>query len=544
MRAGLFVGRPFLFGLSDLGIKCIFKYMRRTEMIRIMKEVREWDVCIIGGGATGLGAAVDAASRGYNTILFEKYDFAKGTSSRSTKLIHGGVRYLEQLNIKLVLESLRERGLMLKNAPHLVKNQSFIVPNYEWWESSYYGIGLKAYDWMAGRLGLGPSEFLSVQETLDAIPTLDPEGLRGGIRYHDGQFDDARMAIHLAMTAADHGAVVLNYFPVESFIKEEDKITGVNVRDVVNNKTYGTHAKSVINATGVFSDEIRKLDNAEAEEQLNPSQGIHIVLDKEYLPADTAILIPRTDDGRVLFAVPWHDKIIVGTTDTSVEQVSIEPIAFTAEVEFVLHELRDYLTKEPLQEDIRSIFCGLRPLVKGSAKSTAGLSRDHLITTSETGLISIIGGKWTTYRKMAEDIINTAVKYAGLPFIKSMTDSLSIHGNKSETDFNDPMYYYGSDQEQVMAICNSNPEWNKRIHPAYPFLIGEIIWAVREEMCVHVEDFLARRTRMLFLDANAAIASAPLVAKIMAEEMHQDEKWMREEIDAFTSLALQYLPVN
>jgi len=538
------VGRPFLFGLSDLGIKCIFKYMRRTEMIRIMKEVREWDVCIIGGGATGLGAAVDAASRGYNTILFEKYDFAKGTSSRSTKLIHGGVRYLEQLNIKLVLESLRERGLMLKNAPHLVKNQSFIVPNYEWWESSYYGIGLKAYDWMAGRLGLGPSEFLSVQETLDAIPTLDPEGLRGGIRYHDGQFDDARMAIHLAMTAADHGAVVLNYFPVESFIKEEDKITGVNVRDVVNNKTYGTHAKSVINATGVFSDEIRKLDNAEAEEQLNPSQGIHIVLDKEYLPADTAILIPRTDDGRVLFAVPWHDKIIVGTTDTSVEQVSIEPIAFTAEVEFVLHELRDYLTKEPLQEDIRSIFCGLRPLVKGSAKSTAGLSRDHLITTSETGLISIIGGKWTTYRKMAEDIINTAVKYAGLPFIKSMTDSLSIHGNKSETDFNDPMYYYGSDQEQVMAICNSNPEWNKRIHPAYPFLIGEIIWAVREEMCVHVEDFLARRTRMLFLDANAAIASAPLVAKIMAEEMHQDEKWMREEIDAFTSLALQYLPVN
>ena len=502
----------------------------------------EWDICIIGGGATGLGAAVDSASRGYKTILFEKYDFAKGTSSRSTKLIHGGVRYLEQLNIKLVLESLHERGLMLKNAPHLVKNQSFVVPNYEWWESSYYGIGLKAYDWMAGRLGLGPSEFLSVEETLAAIPTLDPEGLRGGIRYHDGQFDDARMAIHLAMTAADLGAVVFNYFPLESFIKENDKITGVNARDALNNEAYAIKAKVIVNATGVFSDEIRKLDAPDAEGMLSPSQGIHIVLDKEFLPAETAILIPRTDDGRVLFAVPWHDKIIVGTTDTAVEQVSIEPKALATEIEFVLHALRDYLTKEPTHDDIRSIFCGLRPLVKGGAKSTAGLSRDHLITVSDSGLISIMGGKWTTYRKMAEDVINTAIKKAGLPFIKSTTDSLPIHGNKMETNFNDPDYYYGSDRDKVNTICNERAEWNKRIHHAFPYLIGEIIWAVREEMCMHIEDFLARRTRMLFLDAKAAIESTPGVAKTMAEELKTNENWIRDEVDSFTSLALQYLP--
>ena len=511
-------------------------------MIRAMQIDQEWDVCILGGGATGLGAAVDAASRGYKTILFEKYDFAKGTSSRSTKLIHGGVRYLEHLNIKLVLESLHERGLMLKNAPHLVKNQCFIIPNYEWWEYPYYGIGLKAYDWMAGSLGLGPSEFLSVEETLAAVPTLDPEGLRGGIRYHDGQFDDARMAIHLAMTAADHGAVLLNYFPVESFIKTNGIITGVNARDIVENVQYAIRAKVVINATGVFSDEIRKLDDAEAEEQLSPSQGIHLVLDKEFLPTANAILIPRTEDGRVLFAVPWHDKIIVGTTDTPVEHTEIEPKPLGSEIEFVLHQFKDYLAKDPGHDDIRSIFCGLRPLVKGGAKSTAGLSRDHLITVSNSGLMSIIGGKWTTYRRMAEDVINVAIKQRELLFNKSSTDALHIHGYHESTDFNAPLYYYGTDRQKVDAVCSEHATWKEKIHPLMPYLVGEIIWAVREEMCLHVEDFLARRTRMLFLDAKAAISSAPLVAKIMAEEMHKDEAWIRTEVDDFTSIAFQYLP--
>jgi glycerol-3-phosphate dehydrogenase len=516
--------------------------MRREEMIHAMNAVHEWDVCIIGGGASGLGAAVDAASRGLKIILFEKYDFAKGTSSRSTKLIHGGVRYLEQLHIKLVLESLHERGLMLKNAPHLVKNQSFVIPNYEWWEHSYYGIGLKAYDLMAGRWGLGKSEFLSFEETLAAVPTLDPEGLRGSIRYHDGQFDDARMAIHLALTAADHGAVLLNYFPVESFIKTNGIIHGVKVLDSLTYTKYEIKSKTVINATGVFSDEIRKLDDPKAEDQLSPSQGIHLVLDKEFLPTETAILIPRTEDGRVLFAVPWHDKIIVGTTDTPVEQVSIDPKPLAAEIEFVLHQFREYLTKDPGHNDIRSIFCGLRPLVKGDRKSTAGLSRDHMISVSDAGLISIIGGKWTTYRKMAEDVINVAIKNGKLAFSKSVTETLHIHGYSTLTDFNSPMYYYGSDLEKVETICNEQEEWKNVIHVKMPYLIGEIIWAMREEMCLHVEDFLARRTRMLFLDAKIAIESAPLVAKIMAEEMNKDEAWIMTEVNDFNSIALQYLP--
>jgi len=516
--------------------------MRRMKMINALSEDTEWDVCIIGGGATGLGAAVDAASRGYKTILFEKFDFAKGTSSRSTKLVHGGVRYLEQLNIKLVLESLHERGLMLKNAPHLVKNQSFVIPNYEWWEHPYYGIGLKAYDWMAGSLGLGPSEFLSVEETLAAAPTLEPTGLRGGIRYHDGQFDDARMAIHLAMTAVDHGAAVLNYFPVAGFLKSAGIICGVQVRDLLTDVQYEIKAKCVINATGVFSDEVRKLDTPETENEVSPSQGIHIVLDADFLPSDTAILIPRTDDGRVLFAVPWHDKIIVGTTDTPVDHVDIEPKALPEEIDFVLHQFQDYLTKVPVYKDIRSIFCGLRPLVKGNSKTTSGLSREHLITVSESELISIVGGKWTTYRKMAEDVIDVAIQKSQLPFIKSKTDALPIHGYQEETDFKAPLYYYGKDQFFVREISEERPEWKERIHPALSYIKAEIIWAVREEMCLTVEDLLARRTRMLFLDAQAAIESAPFVARIIAEEIGHDENWIREQVDAFTLVAMQYLP--
>jgi len=511
-------------------------------MIASLSAVQEWDICIIGGGATGLGAAVDAASRGYKTILFEKYDYAKGTSSRSTKLVHGGVRYLEQLNIKLVLESLNERGLMLKNAPHLVKNQSFVIPNYEWWEHPYYGIGMKAYDWMAGSLGLGPSEFLSLEETLEAAPTLHVEGLRGGIRYHDGQFDDSRMAIHLAMTAADLGATLLNYFPVERFIKSGDRIIGVRVKDEIAGTAYEVRAKSVINATGVFSDELRRLDNPVAEDQVSPSQGIHIVLDSHFLPTDTAILIPRTEDGRVLFAVPWHHKLVVGTTDTPMEQVSVEPKALDDEIEFVLHHIQHYLSEKPTREDIRSVFCGLRPLVKGNTKTTSGLSRDHHITVSDSELISITGGKWTTYRRMAEDVVDVALQKMQIPFVKSETGSLHIHGYEEQTDFEAPLYYYGSDKVYIENITEEDPEWNERIHPDHEYIRAQIIWSIREEMSLTVEDVLARRTRMLFLDAKAAVESAPIVARIMAKEMDQDEKWIRAQVDAFTIVAMQYLP--
>ena len=351
--------------------------MNRQHMIQQLESQPEWDICIIGGGATGLGTALDAASRGLKTILFEQHDFAKGTSSRSTKLVHGGVRYLQQGNIKLVMEALKERGLLLKNAPHLVHNQKFIVPNYKWWEKPFYGIGLKIYDKMAGKLGLGSSELLSKEETLRYLPTLDPEDLKGGVIYHDGQFDDARLAISIAQTAAQQGAGLLNYFPVAGLLKMENKVCGVWVKDSLTGKEYEVRSKVVINATGVFTDTIMKMDDAKHESIISPSQGIHLVVDKEFLPGDTAIMIPRTDDGRVLFAVPWHNKIVLGTTDTPVSTISAEPIPLQEEIEFILKHIGRYLTKDPQLSDVKSMFAGLRPLVKGKTKKTASLSRDH-----------------------------------------------------------------------------------------------------------------------------------------------------------------------
>ncbi len=511
-------------------------------MIDQLDASEEWDICIIGGGATGLGIAVDASSRGLRTVLFERFDFAKGTSSRSTKLIHGGVRYLQQGNIKLVLDALTERGTMLKNAPHLVRNLSFVVPNYEWWESPFYGLGLKAYDWMAGNLGLGPSEFLSLEETLIAAPSLDPTGLRGGIRYHDGQFDDSRMAIHLAMTAADHGGVVLNYFPVEKFVKSNEQIIGVQVRDELTNTGYEIKAKAIINATGVFTDKLMQLDDPDTTSVISPSQGIHLVFDREFFPSDTAIMIPRTGDGRVLFAVPWHHKVIVGTTDTPVSEPSVEPKALPEEIDFVLQHMRDYLYYDPSYKDIRSVFCGLRPLIKSNNKTTASLSRDHHISIGDSGLITIAGGKWTTYRKMAEDAVDIAIQYAGLPDIKSVTHELHIHGYEENTEFETSLYYYGSDRQYIQHRITSDPSLGEKIHPAFDYVKAEIEWAIQEEMCITIEDFLARRSRMLFLDAAASIEIAPVVAKLMADIMHQDQKWIKQQVDDYILIANNYLP--
>ncbi|MDP4261069.1 MAG: glycerol-3-phosphate dehydrogenase/oxidase [Bacteroidota bacterium] len=517
--------------------------MNRQQHIDQLSATKEFDICIIGGGATGLGIAVDSASRGYKTVLLEKYDFAKGTSSRSTKLVHGGVRYLQQGNIKLVMEALRERGLLKKNAPHLVKNQSFVIPNYKWWEHPFYGIGLKVYDWMAGTLGLGPSQFLSREETLELAPTLDPEGLKGGILYHDGQFDDARLAIHLAMTASDHGAVVINYCGVEGLLKVNEKICGVQVKDSMDNKIYEVKAKAVINATGVFADNILKMDDSSAESLVSPSQGIHLVFDREFLPSDTAIMIPKTDDGRVLFAVPWHHKIIVGTTDTPIEKASEEPVALKKEIEFVMHHMTRYLKKEPAYSDIRSIFAGLRPLVKGNTKNTAALSRDHHISISHSELITITGGKWTTYRRMAEDVLEIAVHKAGLEEKECITGALPVHGYKENVDFKAPLYYYGSDEKPLRSLIETNKGLAEPIHPALPFVKAEIIWAVKNEMCMTIEDFLSRRTRALLLDARAAMEAAPLVAGVMAAEMNKDSKWVQQQISSFKSIASNYLPI-
>ncbi|HEV7780972.1 MAG TPA: glycerol-3-phosphate dehydrogenase/oxidase [Chitinophagaceae bacterium] len=492
--------------------------MNRNEMIQQLDSTPEWDICIIGGGATGLGTALDAAARGFKAILFEQHDLAKGTSSRSTKLVHGGVRYLQQGNIKLVMEALKERGLLLKNAPGLVHNQQFVVPNYKWWEKPFYGIGLKIYDKMAGKLGLGPSRFLSRDETLQLAPTLDPTDLKGGVLYHDGQFDDARLAIGIAQTAAQHGAALLNYFPVNGLLKINKKVCGVWVKDAITGKEYEVRSRVIINATGVFTDLLMKMDDPRHKNIISPSQGIHLVVDKEFLPGTTAIMIPKTDDGRVLFAVPWHDKIVLGTTDTPVNTISAEPIPQEGEIEFILKHIGRYLTKDPQQSDVRSMFAGLRPLLKGKTKRTSALSRDHFISIGDSGMITITGGKWTTYRKMAEDVVDIAVTNFDLEAKACTTKELRLTR---------------ADESPVPASIVGLSE---------TVIAGLVKRSVREELCMTVEDFLSRRTRQLLLDAREAMQAAPLVAKLMEEEMNMGGDWINEQINNFNTLAENYLP--
>ncbi|MBS1655437.1 MAG: glycerol-3-phosphate dehydrogenase/oxidase [Bacteroidetes bacterium] len=492
--------------------------MNRSKLIQQFESTAEFDIAIIGGGATGLGTAVDAASRGLKTILFEQYDFAKGTSSRSTKLVHGGVRYLQQGNVKLVMEALRERGLLLKNAPHLVKNQRFVVPNYKWWETPFYGIGLKIYDWMAGKLGLGSSRFLSAEETIELAPTLDPENLKGGILYHDGQFDDARLAINLAQTAVRENAIVLNYFAVTTLIKDQQTITGLNVTDRLSNKSFTVKSKVIINATGVFTDSVMMMDDPSHEKIISPSQGIHLVVEKDFLPGDTAIMIPHTDDGRVLFAVPWHNKIILGTTDTPVTTISPEPMAHEDEINFILTHIGRYLTKDPQRKDVLSVFAGLRPLVKGNSKTTAALTRDHLVTVSESGLITVTGGKWTTYRQMAEDTVNVAVEKKKLDAKDCITKSLMLYGFDKPVPPADISLL--NDEEMEAVVQNS----------------------INEEMCMTVEDLLSRRTRTLLLNAKAAINMAPKLAEMMAKINGKDDQWVQQQTEEFYNVAKKYLP--
>ncbi|MFM2139218.1 MAG: hypothetical protein RJA57_1525 [Bacteroidota bacterium] len=490
--------------------------MNRDTIIEEVRNQPVWDLCIIGGGATGLGIAVDAAARGLKTLLLERSDFAKGTSSRSTKLVHGGVRYLQQGNIRLVMEALRERGLLLRNAPHLVHNMRFIVPNYKWWEKPFYGIGLAIYDRMAGRLGLGPSVWLSPQQTLEHLPNLDPTDLKGGVLYHDGQFDDARLAISLAQTARQHGAALLNYFPVKGLLKSAGRICGVLAEDAETGTGFEIQSRAVINATGVFTDGVLKMDDPAIGAVMQPSQGIHLVVDRTFLPGSTAIMIPRTDDGRVLFAVPWHGKVVLGTTDTPVSAISEEPPALDAEIDYILSHVKRYLTYDPARSDVRSVFAGLRPLVKGSAKKTAALSRDHLLMESRSGLFTITGGKWTTYRKMAQDATDLVVGRCGLPARPCQTHELMLAGHDRPAE---PASVDGLDADGLHA---------------------RIIKAVREEQCRTVDDFLSRRTRQLLLDARTAVQTAPAVARCLARELNRDEAWADSQITIFNSLAAAY----
>jgi len=508
--------------------------MKRAALLDRLRATPRWDVLVIGGGATGLGCALDAAARGHRTLLLEAHDFAKGTSSRSTKLIHGGVRYLAQGRIGLVREALAERSLLLANAPHLVHPQRFVVPVYRQWDHLVLGTGLTAYDWLAGRHSLGASRLLSAAETVAALPTVRRDsaagGLIGGISYMDARFDDARLAISLMLSVLDHGGLALNYLPVHALRHAAGRVVGATARDAETGEVFAIDARVVINAAGVWADEVRRLDEPSAAPQLAPSQGAHVVIDKDFLPGESALLIPKTPDGRVLFVIPWQGKVLLGTTDTPRGETPLEPRPLTDEIDFILSTAARYLTRPPTRADVRSAFAGLRPLIgAGRGSPTSALSREHVIQLSNGGLVSVAGGKWTTYRHMAEQIVDRAEAVAGLPHHPCPTAALPLHGSP-RAPLDDVL---GTDRPCVEAL----PGAGLRLHPALALSEAEVRHAVRAELARDVEDVLARRSRALFVDATAAGEAATAVAGILADELGWTEEHQRERTEAFRRLA-------
>lgn len=517
--------------------------IRQEQLERLKSRTEPWDILILGGGATGVSCALDAASRGYQAALVEQHDFGKGTSSRSTKLVHGGVRYLEQGNLTLVMEALKERGLLRENAPHLVGDLAFVVPNYEWWEAPFYGVGLRLYDLLAGKYGFGASRNLSKEETLERLPTLKQEGLRGGVIYYDGQFDDARLLIHLARTAAEQGATLVNYCRAAGLLRNRQNVVcGAVLRDEESGEEFEAQARVVVNATGCFSDAVRRMADREARPMVAPSQGVHVVLDGSFLRGGTAIMVPHTSDGRVMFAIPWHGHTLVGTTDTALESVSLEPAPLAEEIDFILETAGQYLHHAPARADILSTWAGIRPLVKSpGGGSTASLSRDHSIHIDFNGLLTIAGGKWTTCRHMAEDCIDQAAVLAGLDEQPCVTRRLRIHGYHHHAARFGHLAVYGSDAIAIQEMIRTHPARGARLHPALPYTEAEVVWAARWEMARTVEDVLSRRTRALLLNARAAAEMAPRVAEILAAELSLPQQWQADQVAAFQKLAAGYV---
>ncbi|WP_185851258.1 glycerol-3-phosphate dehydrogenase/oxidase [Blattabacterium cuenoti] len=522
-------------------------FLNRDRFLEILNKRNHWDIVVIGGGATGLGIALDSASRGYKTLLLEQNDFSKGTSSRSTKLIHGGIRYLAQGNIKLVYEALKERGFLLKNAPHLVKRQKFVIPIFSWNMGIFYWTGLKIYEWLAGSLSFGPSKFLSKNEMIKTFPEIKPDNLKGGILYYDGQFDDSRLAINIAQTCVQKKGILLNYFQVKNLIKIKGKTSGVIACDLETKKNYSIYSKTVINATGVFSDFILKMDEFTWPILIKPSQGTHIVLNKSFFSSSNAIVIPKTSDGRILFSVPWYDHVLVGTTDTFLDKCILDPKPLEQEIDFILHTFEKYFLYTPKKNNILSAFSGLRPLfvprTYSSSAAAKDISRSHKLMISPSGLITIIGGKWTTYRKMAEDTVNKAIKIGKLNKVFSKTKDLKIYGSISSwKNHNLHWKKYGEDEFHIQNIIEENPLLGENFISKKPYYCtnAEVIWMVRYEMARTIEDVLARRTRLLFLNAKVAIDIAPRVAALMAKELSLDQEWEKKQIDTFKKLAMQY----
>lgn len=516
--------------------------MNRQHMLAQLGMVPDWDMVVIGGGATGLGVAVDAASRGYKILLVEQFDFAKGTSGNSTKLIHGGVRYMAQGNIKLVRESLKERGILLKNAPHLCHELPFIIPAFHLWEKWFYYTGLKLYNFLSGKRRLGKPRMLSKKETTELLPAINAAKLSGAVLYHDGQFDDSRLALTLALTAVDHGAAVINYCSLVSITKTHGRISAVTIRDSISNKEHHVTCKAVINATGVFTDRIMQMDNSSHQAIIKASQGAHLVVDAKFFPGNHAMLIPKTDDGRVLFAVPWNGKVLFGTTDSPVNEIKTTPVPLPEEIDYILEHINRYLTTGIGRRDVKTVFAGLRPLIdiKGK-KTTSLLPRDFTTVVSSSGLITITGGKWTTYRAMGKNAVDNAVFVAKLPKKQQDTASLKLHGYRNQINKKEPLRVYGSDADAIRQMILEDPGLNKPIHPAFTYTAAEVIWAVRAEMAVTLEDVLSRRTRALILDAQSAIEAAPFVASLMAKEMNRSAEWQEEQIKEFVQIAHQYI---
>ncbi|MGB0127708.1 MAG: glycerol-3-phosphate dehydrogenase/oxidase [Rhodocyclaceae bacterium] len=501
--------------------------MNREDMLdRARERGRRWDLLVIGGGATGLGIAVDAASRGHSVLLAERDDFAKGTSSRSTKLIHGGVRYLKQGNVALVAEALKERAILRRNAPQIVHERAFVVPSYEWWESPFYGVGLKLYDLLAGKHGFGPSRHLEVDEVVATIPNIETRGLLGGTRYFDGQFDDARLALALMQTAARKGAAVLNYCGAIGLRKTGGQIRGAVLREMESGNEFEVDARVVVNAAGPFCDDIRRLDDPVAAPIIAPSQGTHIVLPQKVLAGEAAIMVPHTADGRVMFAIPWQSRVIVGTTEVAVSGPAIEPKPQAGEIEFLLAGANRYLARAVSPDDILSAFAGIRPLVAGHGAPTASLSREHtLLIDPVSGLLTVAGGKWTTYRRMAEDAVDMVETLGALPARPCLTADLPIEMPGAAG---------------IAAITQSDSGLGEPLHAALPLTPATVLWSCRHEMARRVEDVLARRSRCLLLDARAAMDVAPAVANLMATELGRGEGWARQEIADFVALATGY----
>ena len=517
---------------------------RRADLLERLAADVQYDIAIIGGGATGLGVALDAAARGFSVVLVESHDFAKGTSSRATKLVHGGVRYLAQGNIALVREALHERGALLRNAPHLAQPLPFVMPSYKLWEAPFYGVGLKMYDALAGSAGLGRTEFLSRAETLQCLPTAQPSGLKGGVKYWDGQFDDARLALALARTAAALGALLVNYCPVTGLVHDGGKLSGLRCKDAETGQEFGIRAHCVVNATGVWVDEVRAWDGEAigrpAKPMVAPSQGVHLVVDRDFLPTDHALLVPKTADGRVLFAVPWLGKTILGTTDTPRHDLAREPDAFKEEVDFILGEAGKYLSRAPTRADVKSIWVGLRPLVKpqdDDGGNTKALSREHTVLASRSGLVTVTGGKWTTYRAMAEDVLDKCFEISLLKRApKGATTHLRLVGAGAPGVDTTPIsaaqgaHGYGAEAPQMLALAGADDALGHGVTGAM------VRFAARHEYARTVEDVLARRCRLLFLDARAAAKLAAPVAALLQQETGHDP-----QLEAFLQLGAGYL---